>query len=353
MNFETFAYPSDLYTQSPTDYPGRTDNKLRMKPRLRKKAGEPDISSTGQAGNSDVLVDQQGNLVYYSAYVNEVYYNFVKDNGFNLVSNINAADPALDFPTDGAGSIELKMSWRIAAMGTDVFIENTNDFITIQAEVDKYEFTGGKWVNQGAQQALMAMVGFHVVGTVPNHPEFIWATFEQRDNDPICAATTGGKLGPTNPATGNPWSFYPGDFDCEGNTNCNHGSTIDKDDGLPNSVCLVVPDGAGSPENIANINTLNASVAKQLPAGDVRRNYFYGGGIWTNNGELPATMANERGSLKLANTTAETYFQDELNCFSCHNSSNPPSKALSGEKNIYLSHLLGLAVDDTAAATAK
>lgn len=343
LNYQTLAWPHDLFVDNPTAYPGRSESKLRIGPRVRKTDESQNLEAIKQAGSGDVLVDQSGNLVYYTAAVNDVYYNFIKDNGFNLKSNILAADPKLDFPTTGAGSLEIKIAWRIAVMDGVTYIPNQQDFITTQAEVEYWEFKDNKWVDSGTmKEATVTMVGMHVTGTIPNHPEFIWATFEHVDNAPICAATSGGNIPSTNPATGNRWSFYPGNLDCPDTGSCNQGSTVDKDDGEPNPVCLVDPNGGGNAENQTNITTLNASVLQQL-GDDVRHNYFYGGGIWTNNGELPPTSTNERGSLKVENTTMETFFQGELNCFSCHNT-NPYSQDWgTTKKNIFLSHLLQLA----------
>lgn len=71
----------------------------------------------------------------------------------------------------------------------------------------------------------------------------------------------------------------------------------------------------------------------QLAAGDVRGNYIQTGGVWTVKGQIPngGTDKNLRGSLNLANTTMEIYYQyhtngfNPKNCFGCH--SSPATKA--------------------------
>jgi len=361
-NFETLASPSDLFVASPQPYPGRVGQSIRMAPRFLKPQPET-MTATAQAGTADVLVDQNGNLVYYTAMVNEMYYNFITSHHLNLMPNVVRADPNLNFPTHGVGALELKASWRIVSKGGKTYINNPQDFITIPAKIEDWEFDSVKkvWVdNKRLIDATMAMVGMHVVGTVPNHPEFIWATFEHIDNAPTCAATTGNKVGKTNPATGNPWSFYPGDLDCGSGVPCNQGTTITKDKDIKTSVCLLVPEGGGTPASQKIVQSINASVLANLTPHDVRRNYYLGGSVWTTNGTIPPPLAPSNsggtmqtvitGSTSVENTTMETFNQLEgNNCFGCHNLTNPP---LPGSKNIYVSHLLQFAVPLPAHKTA-
>lgn len=354
-NFQTLANPADLFVANPRPYPGAVSAIPAMKPRGRKPPSQ-NMGAIDQAGGLfDVLVDQHNNPVYYTSHVNQVYYDFIVANKFNYMANVLAANPNLNFPTHGPGALEIKSSWRIASMGGVTYIPNQQDFITTFATVEIWKFDPVKkvWVDTlKTQQAIMALVGMHVVGTAPGHPEFIWATFEHQDNAPTCAATAGGAVGPVNKDTGNPWSFYPGNLDCAGNKNCNQAASAASpgkppagSSNRPDSVCLVVPAGGGNPVNVGNITTLNASVRSQLAPTDVRRNYYYGGSVWTNQGALPITKTNQAGSLQVENTTMETYFQGQgMNCLTCHNTQPITPKFGTQPKNIYLSHLLKMAV---------
>jgi hypothetical protein len=76
-----------------------------------------------------------------------------------------------------------------------------------------------------------------------------------------------------------------------------------------------------SAKSNSQIISLNNAISKLLPAGDVRKNYFLVGAVWTDNGVAPngASNAADKGTNCLANSTMETYFEANTNnCFSCH-----------------------------------
>jgi len=193
--------------------------------------------------------------------------------------------------------------------------------------------------------ATVALVGMHVVGLVQGHPEFIWSTFEHVDNAPDIASTPTADPGPSGP-----WSFYTPGTDCKTGA-CNQRPTQTPPPTPPYSatdVCLVVPQGGGSDTNIANIISLNKSVHDQLQD-PVLKNYKLGGGLWTNQGELPPSPDNQKGSVQLANTTLETFFQGpppqdatQLNCFDCHSESPPPGATWTNALELNFSHLMAL-----------
>lgn len=93
--------------------------------------------------------------------------------------------------------------------------------------------------------------------------------------------------------------------------------------------------------------SINNSRIGQLAAGDVRRNYFQLGAIWTDGGTAPSekTEVNQRGSLGLANATLESFVQamtaaNQTNCFGCHYTSqslNPTNPA-----TVFVSHIYGI-----------
>lgn len=109
----------------------------------------------------------------------------------------------------------------------------------------------------------------------------------------------------------------------------------------PSDTLRMHPWGAGDPKPNGQVDStaasnseiiaINISVLRQLPAGDVRRNYFMLGNTWTKKGKAPTgrypgygveVEGQEIGTSQLANSTMETYDQGTpaagLNCFSCH-----------------------------------
>src|SRR5262249_17634970 len=76
--------------------------------------------------------------------------------------------------------IELKTSWVETAK-----LANPASYVTLQAEVPVYTKTATKWTpTKKTRQVTLALVGMHVVGTVKNHPEMVWATFEHVSTAP-------------------------------------------------------------------------------------------------------------------------------------------------------------------------
>ncbi len=326
--FENFANPNALFVPGgPTEpYPGRAPgDPTLMLARFGKTQTTADIESIFQAGpGNKVLVDQNGEVVFYSNHLDEVFWNFIVDNQLYDLAKLQAAQgPALDFAT---GALELKAAWRVAEKDGQVLIPDADRrFYVVATSIPTVTVNAQGHVKEDPNTmipARMALIGMHVTGTVKGHPEFIWATFEHVDNAPQCNADA------SRPATVGPgptglWSLYkPGTLTGA----CNQ---FDVSDPLAAvNVCLVHPQGGGNTDNQNAVVTLNENV-HALPLSPPWTNYVLGGGVWTsgqvplNNGAFSAEdladhKATQLGSLDLANTTMETFTQND-NCFACHN----------------------------------
>lgn len=359
--FQQFAWQwfLSLVTPSPTSpgdrvfetYPvwlgARVSNQCGMTGLTGKKAIEKAMFARDLKGRADddppllpteiaqatggVLYDQAGNIVLYN-----VRYS----------PNECQATSAGFLPS----TTEIKTSWRVMSP-TDPQLAT---YYTIQATVAG--FTGPQ---------TLGLVGFHLVIHTPNHPEFVWATFEHASNVPDCT----GK--PAAPASG--WSFTSaaaaaclatgGVSGCTsfGFNQEEQASSDTKLTGTPDQVCRVFPDGTDpgsttggndNDTNRANIDMLNAQLVgpsgylTALPSSDpmaVWKNYFLVGSLWTLNGTASDPASNQRGSLELSNATMETNFQDAgNNCFTCHGYN--PSTPLT------VSHIYSTLVGTPAAA---
>ncbi len=261
--------------------------------------------ATGQA-----LYDQQGNVVFYT-----VLYNPTECEATTTGFKPN--------------TIEIKTSWR----KLDPKDPNLSRYYVINATI-----------NTGTSQlpVTLGLVGFHLVINTEKHPEFVWATFEHVDNAPDCTKPQ------QTPSAG--WSFtsqacasclmnQTSEQCAQSMPQCsfNQGVPSKSLTGQPNEVCRVYQDGTdpgsmtggnNNDVNRANIDMLNdqlvgpSGLLTQLPASSpmaVWKNYFLSGSLWTNGGVGSQTADAQRGSLELANTTMETFFQQQgNNCFTCH-----------------------------------
>jgi hypothetical protein len=351
LRFTTFPTDRDLFNpKNLTAKPkilaalmARKPSRMQLRVRSLKdeKSSLNDADKIAQAGGGGVLVDQNGNPVFYSVNFDPVFYDFVQKNGYYDYDTYIKADPTTNFPL---GAMELKASWRIVNKGDD-----TTGVYTTEADVPvlQQDDKGNVSVVPGKTRTVtVAFVGIHIVGIVANHPEFIWATFEQHQNAPELSAVP----------SSNAFTFYAPNTaanDCLINAVKKNELKLDaaKQTFTPiTQVYRLHPNGdkPGTP-NSANITSLNNSVHGKLEAGSVWKNYDLVGGIWlfydgmkpTINPTIQPNGFNTdslRGSLLLANTTMETFHQN-LHCFVCHTtagSTNPFVPAM----NMNFSHIL-------------
>ncbi len=366
---------------------------------IRSTKGDEVIGETGQAGGSGVLISQAGSIVYYGVHVNDVYAYFLSDQ-----KNSSKTPPPVDFPNTApqlakvvkyakdyfgvtiddadALSMELKTSWVDASTIPSGELE---DYLTISAEVPNYvKKTDQVWSLDGTTDKELAMVGMHIVGTVQNHPEMVWATIEHFNNAPDDAYSydniAGGTTAVPMPTSGE-WLFAPTEFGGD-ESNVENAKIFSK----PSSdipACNTVPTicqpgdivatgsntispsftlrdnpwgsaatgatGIEDPENNAELISINNDVLGFLPEGDVRSNYFLSGAVWTKDGNIPTFSSGgpaftQKGSLSLANSTMETYHQEvassptvaDAGCFGCHSISG--SDAADGN-GVEVSHI--------------
>ena len=327
----------------------------------------------GQA-SGDGLMSQDGGIVYYTIFANDVYAWF-------QYAYVNHLMPDTTFPTDtvsrniicavarkngvklldsNALAMELKASWIETK-----YVKDSNEFINITAIVPEYNKTSTLWVPNGKQRTTrLSMVGLHIVGSTNNHPEMIWATYEYKKNTPNESYqyldTKGAvKTAPRSDTKG--WLFCNGDQKWPADS-FNNSHIAASGDSLSakapygsvsasNSLLLypfgsstLVPNPLVTSAAMSNSQVIssNNAIQKMLPGKDKRKNYILIGAEWTDGGypngdNYPADQsANSAiGTSVLANSTMETTVQqgfsgtDSVNggCFNCHQSSLNPSAA--------------------------
>lgn len=357
-----------------------------------RKGKTDDEIELGQAGGGDVLLSKNGSLVYYSLHANDVFatYSTGRTNAqfpgmfafpnteeqFKQVAEYaekSGRPLAPDAPW--ALAMELKASWVDADT-----VKDPNRFILTRAVVPVFDRSNpqGPWPMTGTAEKTLAMVGMHVVGTVNSHPEMIWATFEHVDNAPTNSYTYCNDTN-TDPKScdktstrtynskTNDWTFLPQGASKPETITASGKITTDACATTPTSIVATangpitptdnllvdawgnhegkwgeMPQDKGVTSNNTDLASLNFSVLSQLATGDVRGNYVQTGGVWTAEGQIPGLdtkkqsglSPNLRGSLNLANSSMETYYQyfheganafNPKNCFGCHGSRTNPT----------------------------
>jgi len=322
-----------------------------------------DIGEVGQAGGSGVLMSQGKSLVYYGVHINNVYAYFLtgqktgkfpdmkkfprnNDDLQDVEKFVASNYPNTWLVAKEALVMELKSSWVEAST-----LSNPEDFIQMNAVIPTYTPNSNNttWKKTSTKPAKLALVGMHVVGTVQNHPEFVWSSFEHINNAPDAKYyyyNSKRKLQKTSYSSAGNFVFMAsGGSENSANTECMKEDKGDinavESNGkvvcggvVPSNTVRVNPWGNAPTAASATNNTLllsnNNSIINQLSNGDLRKNYIQIGGIWTSapteTSDAPIPDTNDfnstdlRGSLILANSTMETYNQP-LDCFTCHEQS--------------------------------
>jgi hypothetical protein len=309
---------------------------LNGKPFFIDQFGNAVPTEQGQA-DGNVLMAQNGTLVYYALQVNDVYAYFLtgQKNGVISATTFPTTPAALNsivtfglahsktFPDANALAIELKSAW-IETTGLD-----TSKYVTMTATIPTYTQTPTQWTVSGSKQAQLALVGMHVVGSTAGHPEMIWATFEHVNNTRNTQYTyTNNANAPVTVLqdNGGTWTFSTTPPAAPANQN----QPLLSVSGLnivaanpptpigPSDIIRVNPWGMPGTSTSSNteVISINNSVISQLAGGDIRKNYIMTGSTWTAGG-APPSGGNQVGTNQLANSTMETFFQPS-NCFNCH-----------------------------------
>ena len=365
LNFDTnsqlFANASPLFSNSKV-LDAKKKNELILAPRLEKESLVGDLDAVLQAGSNGVLIDQNGRAIYYGQHINSVFVNFVKDNGYTDMTKLKNAPADQVFPK---GSLELKSSWKIVALG-----EDASKFFTTKALVSKLITKNGKIVidPQNTREETVALIGLHVVGVVEGHPEFIWATFEHNDNAPPLPEVVTDPESTLPVDTTRNWTLY---------AKGTRASDCNRVPGKPPQSPLAFVNEANqmlqprvsvfrqfSFAGDDQIKDLNESVHNQLPNNmSVWKNYTFMGAVWLNTPERDFKLGiniqeADRNQIKndpsigedpdkrilggereMSNTTMETFTQSTQSCFSCH---TPNAKPVPHSEEEFPAKLIGI-----------
>jgi hypothetical protein len=126
------------------------------------------------------LTDQDGNLVRYEIRLNKDEYEYIVQNRLynqdGLFKAFSADGRGIQLPsgspTGGIGTIEIKAAWRIVP-------KDREEYFTKNYKLAKVKIPPGR------DDVLVALVGLHIAKKTPKSPQWVWATFEHKDNVPV------------------------------------------------------------------------------------------------------------------------------------------------------------------------
>jgi hypothetical protein len=335
--------------------------------------GDLDLSNMQQAGSFKWLTSQSGQLTYYEIHLNNDEVAYIQTNslttfagqaacasnpgqggfgGLNLPSGIGT--PILDnvdynckgvaqqngYGTN-SGAIEVKAAWTILPSNHSLDYRYKTSVAQI---TDPYGHTS---------TVTVGLVGMHIIHKVPNGQQFIWATFEQVDNSPD--ENNGSYSAPALPSNpnlvplkGGAYTFFNPNCQSDPYYNCVHNK-------LPGDACPATPtpgcDPYSAPMQVTRINPVGTGennvtgyAWSLLPAKSVYNYYRLINVMWPNSNtqvapqaKVPLTLGNIQPTVPVANTTLETYEQQD-NCLTCHKNA-PIAKASAQSKTLVAGRL--------------
>ncbi len=311
------------------------------------------FNTPAEADNLFVLMARNNSLVYYMSQVNDVYAYFLtgmktgkitldqpqfpfSQQELNKIKDF-AGTRRIVFPHPDALVVEVKSAW-IETAGLDAIGIDARKYITMMGTIPDYAKSSSRWSPNGSKRAQLALVGMHIVGSVAQHPEMVWATFEHIDNAPAASyryCQDDPCDGPitVNPQPGRTWLFSVNN--CMAPKNEAHMRATMEGDIVPVNPSGTIGPGDicreqawGTPigsaqelEENTQIIAINNSIMTLLTNDDMRKNYLLIGTTWSSG----------VGSTQLANTTLETFVQQENCTANCH----------IGNRDIMLSHIYG------------
>lgn len=336
---------------------------LMLKPRFQKpglafrRRGD-ELNSIEQAGSDGILVSQNSRVIYYSIHMNPEYFEFAKAHMGN--ENYNKTSPTTNFPID---STVLKASWMVvddaAKLPKDTFTTKATIQLLEEDPAQKGQLKTSELTKSGVTVALL---GIHVVGAVKDHPEFIWATFEQKNNAPNLPAGT--VPGSNQSVNNQQFTLYKAGTKAQASNQKPAAYSLDFRTQKARPVTNVFRQFAyGGAEfssesptvtgqsRVDDINSINSNVQAAIPEHSdqidpVFANYNLIGSVWLDSSQTPLEpgldlFANSIGSITLANSTMETFAQGiGTNCFSCHTTQPFPTESKFADKNIAISHII-------------
>jgi len=279
------------------------------------------IDSTSQAFTSSWLTAQNQSLTFYEIRLNQDEYQYITKNTlYSPQSQQACANGAvgLNLPSGTAGNNQDQdCQNNVTNYGADGAIEVKAAWVELKDSSLYPKYKIAQAIIQGPndpqpRQAVMGLVGLHIIHKVPNSQQLVWATFEHIDNAPSSSDIPNNLQAYYtyyNPSC-DPTTDY---YQCKPN----HQPLLSNTD--PYTAPVQVVRLTSIPTLSKALNQAVWSTLKQVSSSSVFQNYQLIDTMWPKASQtIPprATTPLSNGNIQsgtpnnyVANTTMETYFQ--------------------------------------------
>lgn len=288
----------------PTGWGVNTDHQLQLNSAvLRETFLEADLQS-----DNNWLTDQDGQVVRYEIRINADEFHYIVKNDLwhqEGIYKFVTDGPGINLPSQkseygNVGAIETKAAWRIIPEARRKYFEE--NYKVAHAKVYDPQTRGWKDYD-------VALVGLHIIKKTPNSPQWVWATFEHKDNAPVQG----------DPGTGRTWNFFNPNASPDYKPNWDRPPTDLTPRTTPVQVVRVKQPNADDGDASLINDAMHRLIAARFP-GSVWRNYDLVSVQWPvkpmeNKPDPKVQKVLPSGQPRprvLANTTMESYQQTKF-----------------------------------------
>jgi hypothetical protein len=303
-----------------------------------------EASQAFPGNNPNWLADKNSNLVYYEILVGKDEYDYINSNGLynaNLQAQHIKQQQNIVMPMghdNVQGGLEIKAAWLSVS---DPQNPKWKTYKTSTAVI--YDP-----VSLSCNASVIALVGMHIIHKTASQPQWIWATFEHKDNAPDTAAVkSDGTVDGDYTFYNNSCSVQTVPASCKPKTT--NGVAVTQTSCAANVSPAYYVDNTGNcpaypvrvsrdfpikdttSNHVASLNKAAQQMIANANSDSVFANYQLVNVLWSsaavndnvppgNPPVTPLSISGETPSLNtvpVANTMLETYAQG-FNCLSCH-----------------------------------
>jgi hypothetical protein len=166
--------------------------------------------SFNQPFKTGPLIDQRNNYAIFDILMNRVMFDYMVEHKLYSRTGQMSADNAnlkIDFPSadntaDKVGAIMLKVSWKILTPEDDSSkFHHVNALVAMPIAADGQS-------DAPCLERTLGLVGIHIVHKTTSRPQWIWTSFEHKDNVPEQKDVDARDADPANNKLSSSYNFY-------------------------------------------------------------------------------------------------------------------------------------------------